>query len=47
MIKNVFNDGTHQVNYGTNGTSRPHMTKERFESFAKETIKKHKEHYGK
>ena len=42
MKKHIFNDGTYQVNYGTNGTSKPHMTKEEFKSFAKEEIKKHK-----
>lgn len=47
MIKHVFNDGTYQVNYGTNGASVPHLTKEEFKLFAKEEIKKHKLNYRK
>ncbi len=47
MIRYVFNDGMYQVNYETNGISKPHLTLSNFGLFAKEEIKKHKENYGK
>ncbi len=46
MRKYIFNDGTYQVNYGTNGTSKPHLSKDEFEVFAKESIKQHKLYNG-
>ena len=41
MRKYLFNDGLYQVNYGTNGTSKPHLTMNEFNLFAKQAISKH------
>jgi hypothetical protein len=46
MIKYVFNDGTYQVNYGTNGTSKPHLSMKEFDLLAKEAIINHRLNYS-
>lgn len=38
MRKYIFNDGTYQINYETNGTSKPHLTMDEFYLFAKEAL---------
>lgn len=47
VVRYVFNDGTYQLNYETNGVSKPHLNLSEFGLFAEEKIKKHKENYGK
>ena len=42
LIKYIFNDGAYQVNYSTDETSKPHLTMDEFDLFAKGAIKKHK-----
>tara|TARA_R110001632_G_scaffold60865_2_gene147194 strand:+ start:1066 stop:1224 length:159 start_codon:yes stop_codon:yes gene_type:complete len=41
LIKYIFNNGTYQVNYSTDETSKPHLTMDEFDLFSKEAIRKH------
>ncbi len=45
-MRYVFNDGTYQVNYETNGKLKQHLSSTEFEVFAKESIKQHKLYNG-
>ena len=42
ITRYIFNDGTHQVNYETDGELKQHLSVKEFDIFAKESIKQHK-----